>query len=98
ASQRSSADRVMIERMGKIKDPPNWTVVTSDNEVKAVALSRKMKVTTSFEFALLMESPPKPDIDAGEAAHVNITPEEVDEWLKVFGEVEPPPKRKPRKK
>ena len=98
ASQRSSADRVMIERMGKIKDPLNWTVVTSDNEVKAVALSRKMKVTTSFEFALLMESPPKPDIDAGEAAHVNITPEEVDEWLKVFGEVEPPPKRKPRKK
>lgn len=98
ASQRSSADRVMIERIGKIKDPVNWTIVTSDNEVKAVARSRKMTVITSYEFARLMASPPKPDIDVGEAAHINITPEEVDEWLKVFGEVELPPKSKRRKK
>ncbi len=95
ASQRSNADRVMIARIGKIKDPLNWTVVTSDREVRAIARGRNMTVLTSGEFAQLLETPPKPEIDAGEAVHVNVTPEEVDEWLKVFGEVEPPPKRKP---
>lgn len=97
ASQRSNADKVMIARIGKIKDPLNWTIVTSDREVKAIARGRNMSVLTLEEFAKLMESPPEPVIDAGEAVHLNITAEEVDEWLKVFGDFEPPPPAKPKR-
>ncbi len=96
ASQRSNADKVIIARIGKIKDALNWTIVTSDREVRAIARGRNMSVLTSEEFSRLLESPPEPVIDVGEAVHLNITAEEVDEWLKVFGDYEPPPPAKPK--
>jgi predicted RNA-binding protein with PIN domain len=85
ASQRSSADRVMIDRIGKIRDANRWTVVSSDREVLAVARERHMKTLSAEEFVRLMNAPPKPVIDAGEAADVHLSPEEVDEWLEMFG-------------
>lgn len=94
ASQRSTADRVMIERIGKIPNPVDWTVISSDNDVLAAARARRMQVLRSAEFATLMQSPPKPDVDIGEAMNVYVSPEEVAEWLKVFGsDEEPPPTR-----
>jgi predicted RNA-binding protein with PIN domain len=97
ASQRTTADKVIIARIGKIRDPINWTVVTSDREVRAIARGRNMTVMTSAEFADFMQAPPKPEVDAGEAAHVSLSAEEVDEWLKLFGgEVEPPRAKAPR--
>lgn len=85
ASQRSTADRVMIERIGKIPDPVQWIVVSSDNDVLGAARGRKMQTLRSDAFALLLESPPVPDIDAGEDSHVDLSPAEVDEWLQFFG-------------
>ena len=84
ASQRSSADRVMMERINKIKDPRNWVAVTSDNDVQDAAKMRKMQVMRSQDFAVILESPPPPDIDEGEAANVNLSADEVDEWLDFF--------------
>ena len=86
ASQRSSADRVMIERIGKIPDPREWIVVTSDQDVREIARKRRMNVLRSDEFADLMKNPPKPVVDAGEAADVYVPPDEVDEWLNLFGD------------
>jgi predicted RNA-binding protein with PIN domain len=85
ASQRSSADRVMIERIGKIPDPNGWVVVSSDQEVQAAGRRRKMGILTSNEFVELLKAPPEPDIDAGEATNVHLSAEEVDEWLRLFG-------------
>lgn len=85
ASQRSNADRVMIDRIGKIRDAHEWTVVTSDREVLAVARERHMKTLSAEEFIRLMQAPPKPVVDAGEAADVQLSDKEVDEWLDVFG-------------
>ena len=85
ASQRSTADRVMIERLGKIKDPRSWTVVSSDNDVLDAARARKMQTLTSPDFAALMESPPKKIVDAGEQADVALSESEVDEWMAFFG-------------
>jgi predicted RNA-binding protein with PIN domain len=86
ASQRSSADRVMMERIGKIPDPREWIVVTSDHDVRETARKRRMKVLRSEEFADLMKHPPKPVVDAGEAADVHLSADEVDEWLNLFGD------------
>jgi Uma2 family endonuclease len=85
ASQRSNADRVMIERIGKIPDPVQWIVVSSDNDVLGAARGRKMQTLRSDAFAILLESPPAPDIDAGEAPNVELSAAEVDEWLQIFG-------------
>ncbi len=85
ASGRSSADRVMMERIRKIPDPLGWTVVSSDNDVLTTARLRRMGTLHSDEFAALMQAPPKPKIDAGEAADVHLSENEVDEWLDLFG-------------
>ena len=37
ASARSTADRVMMERIKKIPDPLKWTVVSSDHDVMTTA-------------------------------------------------------------
>lgn len=85
ASQRSTADRVMIERIGKIPDPGQWTVVSSDNDVMGAARGRRMQTMRSADFAFMLQSPPAPDIDAGEASNVELTPDEVEEWMRFFG-------------
>lgn len=85
ASARSSADRVMMERIRKIPDPIGWTVVSSDRDVQAVARSRRMNTLHSEEFVHLLQAPPRPKIDAGEAADVQLSDAEVDEWLDLFG-------------
>jgi uncharacterized protein len=85
ASGRSSADRVMMERINKIPDVNGWIVVSSDNDVLSTARKRRMGTLHSDEFARLLETPPKPVIDMGEAADVNLSQQEVDEWLDLFG-------------
>ena len=61
-----------------------WVAVTSDNDVQDAAKMRKMQVMRSQDFAVILESPPPPDIDEGEAANVNLSADEVDEWLDFF--------------
>ncbi len=85
ASGRSSADRVMMERIRKIPDPLNWTVVTSDHDVMNTARLFRMKTLYSEEFVTMMEyAPPKVE-DVGEATDVHLSESEVDEWLDMFG-------------
>jgi uncharacterized protein len=86
ASQRSTADRVMMERIRKMPDTKDWVVVTSDHDVAQTARLRRMQTMASADFAYLMESRAKPVVDAGEASDVRLSESEVDEWMKLFGE------------
>ena len=85
ASARSTADRVMMERIKKIPDPMNWSVVSSDNDVLGIARHFRMKTLLSEEFASLLVAPPPKVVDAGEAADVSLSADEVNEWLNLFG-------------
>ncbi len=85
ASGRSTADRVIVERIRKIPDPNNWIVVSSDREVLTIARNLRLGAMHSEEFVRLMEAPPKPKIDVGEAVDVKLSEKEVDEWLDLFG-------------
>ncbi len=85
AAQRTSADRVMRERLKQIPDPANWTVVSGDNEVLSAARQRRMQTLRSAEFARMLQRPPearKPGRD--EASDVYVSPDEVEEWLRLF--------------
>ncbi len=96
ASGRSSADRVMVERIYKIQDIKGWVIVTSDNDVMSRARRRGMETMHSEEFALLLEAPPPKVEDIGESPDVNISTAEVDEWLNIFGDGSAP--KNPKKK
>ncbi len=86
ASHMSSADKVIIDRIYKEKNPKNWTVVSSDNGVLDIAKRQGMQTLKSSEFARILERPVPIRPDAGEAIHVNLSDAEVEEWLKLFGD------------
>lgn len=85
ASARSTADRVMMERIKKIPDPFKWTVVSSDHDVMTTARLFRMSTLHSEEFANLLVAPPRKVVDAGEATDVSLSEQEVNEWLDLFG-------------
>ena len=84
ASMRSSADRVLRERMKKLPQPRAWTVVTSDGEVLAFARRRQMPTLRSAQFADLLQRPHALAPDPGENPEPNSSPEEIEKWLDVF--------------
>ncbi len=94
ASARSSADDVMKERIRHVRDPGQWVVVSNDRVVLDAARARRMTTRTSAEFAPELRAAPttppqherKPDEDAGEAADVHLSPDEIEAWLKLFND------------
>ncbi len=97
ASGRSTADHVMVERIYKIQDIKGWVVVTSDNDVMSRARRRGMETLHSEEFARLLEAPPPKVEDAGEASDVNLSSEEIDEWMNLFADGPPPHDKKKKR-
>jgi predicted RNA-binding protein with PIN domain len=79
----TTADDAVRNRLKKLgKGAKNWTVVSSDRQVQANARSVHAEVMSSDAFAGMLkqarDSAPKPNHDR------KISPQEVDEWLKIF--------------
>lgn len=104
AREGQTADTLLIRRIKKAPNPPEYTLVSSDRAVQAAAAARKMAVLSSADFVQLLgekeERPPSPKIE--EAEEPSLSSEEVAEWLTLFGpepEIKPPPKPvRPKKK
>jgi predicted RNA-binding protein with PIN domain len=80
-----SADNAIRNRLKRLgKSARNWTVVSSDRQVQAEARALHAEVTASDVFAAMLKqahnSVPKPDADR------NLSPKEVEDWLKLFEE------------
>jgi len=84
---RSNADNLIKERIKKIPDARNWTIVSSDNDVLNFARRHKMKAQTSVQFVQTLQRKPRVQDSRGESLHVHVTKDEVDEWLDIFGDV-----------
>lgn len=96
ASPRTTADRLMQERIRDTRDPGQWIVVSNDREVLAAAEGRRMKTLRSAAFAPMLagtasgtKSAPltkkqKKEQDAGSAANPYVSPAEVEQWLAAF--------------
>jgi predicted RNA-binding protein with PIN domain len=80
------ADRVLVERIRRARDPAGLTVVTSDREVIATAQNRGARVMRSEVFVSELEVPPGPGADGKREVH--LSPEEVEAWLALFEEDE----------
>ncbi len=83
APHGSSADQVIVRRVKKTSHPPDWLVITSDGELAARLESLGARVKSADEFARELDSPGEEPLAWKEAVP---PPEEVNWWLKVFGE------------
>lgn len=79
----TTADAIILERIRETKDPGSWTVVSADHALIDAARRRRMKLLSPAEFANLLTAPP-----ATKERDPHLTPDEVNEWLRLFG-VEP---------
>lgn len=84
--QGQTADNAIRARLNNIsKDARNWIVVSSDREVQSAARGVRAQVMSSEEFVKIVgaavSSAPKAN-----TVDKKLSPEEVDEWLKIFCE------------
>lgn len=85
ASHNSNADRVIMDRITKERNPKTWTVVSSDNRVIATAERYRMKTMRATQFAALLQRPLPPERPGpDEAPDVKLSEDEVEEWLDLF--------------
>lgn len=86
ASQGQTADQIIKQRLGRVKDPQGVMVVTSDRAVQQAARQARVRTLTSSEFAQhLLSTLSAPEAaDLGSQVEVKLSADEVDEWLKLF--------------
>jgi predicted RNA-binding protein with PIN domain len=90
ASEGRTADALLIRRMQKAKNPAEYTLVSSDQEVIDAARARHVRHLTSEAFASRLSEfgqqekrEPTPEAP-GEAQKPAVSQEEVAEWLALF--------------
>ena len=81
-----NADRVLIERIRRARNPQGLIVVTSDREVVAAAEGRGARVVRSEAFAGELEGAPAAPSGAKEKGR--LSPDEVEAWLALFEDEE----------
>jgi hypothetical protein len=87
ASESKTADTLIINRIKKVKNPPEYTLVTNDQAIIKTANERKMPHLRSEKFALRLgkqwdETPPGPTFSDDDPI---LSDMEVQEWLNAFG-------------
>lgn len=102
APEGRTADSLLIHRIKKIPNPPEYTLVSSDRMIQAAAKRRKMLFLTSAEFAekLVEKEKPTPKPKPTESDEPALSSDEVAQWLELFGpepEIKPEPKPVRRK-
>lgn len=85
--QGLTADEAIARRLRSLGgEARNWTVVSSDHRVQAEARAQGARVVSAEEFARWLQAtdssaPAKPS-----SKEAPLSPEEVDYWLRLFGE------------
>lgn len=80
-----TADQAIRKKLNRLAgEARNWTVVSSDQEVQAAARASRAHLLASEDFARQLLSTLAPQGSLPEEKP-DIAPEEVDEWLKLFG-------------
>lgn len=85
SASRTNADNIIRERIHNIRDIKGWTVVSSDNEVLDSARMVGMRGMKCVDFADILTRPPAEKLHKGANPNVMVSPQEVEEWLELFG-------------
>ncbi len=108
APQGKTADDLLIQRLKRLRNPRNYTLVSSDRRILDAAKIARIKHLKSEEFitqlGFVFREEPKPPAktvpiasppDAEKVDDPQISDAEVDEWLNLFG---PTPKSQPKRR
>jgi len=81
-----TADRLIMRRLRRLKNPQGTMLVSSDRAVQQVARQFNVRVVEAREFArqLLDLSAANQAAEAGSQADVRLSADEVEEWLDIF--------------
>lgn len=85
SAAHTNADNIIRERINNIRDIKGWTVVSSDNEVLDAARLVGMRGMKCHEFAEILTRKLDEKLHEGENPNVMVSPDEVKEWLTLFG-------------
>lgn len=99
ASSRRTADSLIMQHIARVKHPPDYTLVTGDQEIIAVARQRRMPAVTSEVFARQLEKEKEARQQAArpdEGTEPKVSEQEIDHWLALFGPEPEIPPAKPR--
>lgn len=85
--QGSSADEAIMARLDRLgKAARNWTVVSSDRQVRTAARAKHATSISSETFvSLLTQTEGETNLDASTDPDLNVSTDEVDEWMEIFG-------------
>jgi predicted RNA-binding protein with PIN domain len=88
-SSRRTADDLLIGRIRRVNNPPEYTLVSSDREVVSAAERRGMPVLDSEKFAEQLtaeiEERQSPQPQATQKEEPLVSPDEVAQWMELFG-------------
>lgn len=86
AGSHTIADRILMERIRELKKPGEWIAVSSDREVQQAAARRHLIVWSSPDFVARLTPPPQSSNKAS-PAEAEVSKNDVNEWLNIFGDV-----------
>lgn len=104
APSGKTADSLIINHLRKLKNPREYTLITSDQEIINAAKSLRIRAMLSEEFIermgfVFVEREAKGEVKTAVSAEKpedpTLSETEVQEWLDLFGPVPTAPKRKP---
>jgi hypothetical protein len=78
----TTADAIILERIRRARDPGSLLIVSADREIVTAAARHRMRVLSPVDFAAALDAPAIPDDDDSDP---QITPDEVTEWMRLFG-------------
>lgn len=87
-----SADQAIAERLHRLgKEARNWTVISSDRQVQAMAKGMRAKVLSAAEFARQLRiTTSRPETHIGDKMdQPDVNSEDINYWLKVFKNNQP---------
>lgn len=88
ATAGKTADALLIRHINKVKNPPEFTLVTSDQAIIKTAVARKMKYLRSETFAPSLAETGAARLTPAEPEDPALSEDEVQEWLELFGPVD----------
>jgi predicted RNA-binding protein with PIN domain len=88
ASSGIPADNLLISRIRQVRNPAEYTLVSSDRAVTTVARARGMPHTTSQDFAQRLLRAPEQHDGPSVDEKPELAEEEIADWLKLFGDLQ----------
>jgi predicted RNA-binding protein with PIN domain len=86
ASGSATADKLILSRVRRHKNPASLTVVSSDQEIMRVAETIGARPLPSEQFATQLEGDDSAAPDAAEADAPVVSEAEVEDWLRLFSQ------------